>query len=94
MRREIARLSLHRLVQDGRIHPARIEEVVAKVNEDFDERVLEHGNDAAYSMPDVAHRKNPHTEMPYFNTRAFFKVLRGEVTKRLEEMLEAEGLAI
>ncbi|MHC4392461.1 MAG: aldehyde ferredoxin oxidoreductase C-terminal domain-containing protein [Planctomycetota bacterium] len=51
-------------------------------------------NDADYSMPDFAHRKNPHTEMPYFNTRAFFKVLRSEVTKRLEEMLEAEGLAI
>ncbi|MDH3627517.1 MAG: ribonuclease Y [Acidobacteriota bacterium] len=50
VRREVARISIERLVADGRIHPARIEEVVAKVGEDFDERVLEHGNDAAYSM--------------------------------------------
>ena len=37
VRREIARLSLHQLVQDGRIHPARIEEVVAKVNKQVEE---------------------------------------------------------
>lgn len=50
VRREIARIAIENLVSDGRIHPARIEEVVTKVREDFDERVLEHGNDAAYSM--------------------------------------------
>lgn len=43
IRREIARLSLHRLVQDGRIHPARIEEVVAKTRRQLEEEVIEIG---------------------------------------------------
>lgn len=43
IRREIARLSLHRLVQDGRIHPARIEEIVAKTTKNIDDEVVEIG---------------------------------------------------
>ena len=43
VRREIARLSLHRLVQDGRIHPARIEEVVAKTEKSIEEEIVEIG---------------------------------------------------
>ncbi len=43
VRREICRLSLHQLVSDGRIHPARIEEVVAKVKKQVDEEILETG---------------------------------------------------
>jgi ribonuclease Y len=43
IRREIARLSLHRLVQDGRIHPARIEEVVAKTRKQLEEEIVEIG---------------------------------------------------
>ena len=43
VRREIARLSLHRLVQDGRIHPARIEEIVAKTTKNIDDEVVEIG---------------------------------------------------
>ena len=43
IRREIARLSLHQLVQDGRIHPARIEEVVAKVTQQIEEEIIEIG---------------------------------------------------
>lgn len=43
VRREIARLSLHQLVQDGRIHPARIEEVVAKVTKQVEEEIVETG---------------------------------------------------
>ena len=43
VRREIARLSLHQLVTDGRIHPARIEEVVAKVIKKIEEEILELG---------------------------------------------------
>jgi len=43
VRREIARLSLHQLVTDGRIHPARIEEVVAKVRKQIEEEILETG---------------------------------------------------
>lgn len=43
VRREIARLSLHRLVTDGRIHPARIEEVVAKTTKQIDDEIIEVG---------------------------------------------------
>lgn len=43
VRREIARLSLHRLVQDGRIHPARIEEIVNKTTKNIDEEIVEIG---------------------------------------------------
>lgn len=43
IRREIARLSLHKLVTDGRIHPARIEEVVAKTTKQIDDEIIEIG---------------------------------------------------
>ena len=43
VRREIARLSLHRLVQDGRIHPARIEEIVAKTSKNIEDEIVETG---------------------------------------------------
>ncbi len=43
VRREIARLSLHRLVADGRIHPARIEEIVAKTSKNIEEEIVEIG---------------------------------------------------
>ena len=43
IRREIARLALHQLVQDGRIHPARIEEIVTKVRKQVEEEVIETG---------------------------------------------------
>ncbi len=48
VRREIARLSLERLILDGRIHPARIEEIVAKTRDEMDERIREAGEEAAY----------------------------------------------
>lgn len=43
VRREIARLSLHRLVADGRIHPARIEEIVAKTSKNIEDEIIEIG---------------------------------------------------
>jgi len=43
VRREIARLALHQLVTDGRIHPARVEEVVAKVRKQVEEEIIETG---------------------------------------------------
>lgn len=43
VRRETARLSLHRLVQDGRIHPARIEEIVAKTKKNIEDEIVEIG---------------------------------------------------
>lgn len=50
VRREIARLSLHRLVQDGRIHPARIEEIVAKTTKNIEDEVIEIGERTVIDM--------------------------------------------
>jgi ribonuclease Y len=50
VRREVARLSLEILILDGRIHPARIEEVVLKVGGEMDERIREAGVEAAYQV--------------------------------------------
>jgi ribonucrease Y len=48
VRREIARLALTKLVQDGRIHPARIEEIVAKAKQEIEQEIKEEGEAAAY----------------------------------------------
>jgi ribonuclease Y len=50
VRRETARLALHQLVLDGRIHPARIEEVVAKVRKQLEEEIIETGKRTAIDM--------------------------------------------
>jgi ribonuclease Y len=47
VRREVARLSLVKLIQDGRIHPARIEEIVRETQTEMDERVLQLGREAS-----------------------------------------------
>ncbi|MBI3077113.1 MAG: ribonuclease Y [Deltaproteobacteria bacterium] len=50
VRREVARLAMERLIADGRIHPARIEEVVAKVQEEIENTIREAGEQAAFEM--------------------------------------------
>ena len=50
VRREIARLALHQLVTDGRIHPARIEEVVSKVRKQIEEEIIETGKRTAIDL--------------------------------------------
>lgn len=50
VRREIVRLALHQLVADGRIHPARIEEVVAKVRKQIEEEIVETGKRTAIDL--------------------------------------------
>ncbi len=50
VRREIARLALHQLVTDGRIHPTRIEEVVAKVRKQIEEEIIETGKRTAIDL--------------------------------------------
>ena len=50
VRREICRLALHNLISDGRIHPARIEEVVAKVKKQVEEEIIETGKRTAIDL--------------------------------------------
>lgn len=50
VRREVARIALERLIQDGRIHPARIEEVVTKTRDEMDERIRLAGEEALYTL--------------------------------------------
>jgi len=49
-RREVARISLERLIQDGRIHPARIEEVVQKVQSELEEEIIRDGENALIQL--------------------------------------------
>jgi len=50
IRREVARISLQRLIEDGRIHPGRIEEVVAKVDKEIEASIKEAGEQAAFDV--------------------------------------------
>lgn len=50
IRREVARIAIERLITDGRIHPARIEEIVAKVAEEMEEKIKESGEQAVFDL--------------------------------------------
>ncbi len=50
VRREVARIAIERLISDGRIHPARIEEIVSKVAEEMEEKIKEAGEQAVFDL--------------------------------------------
>ncbi|MCX5811330.1 MAG: ribonuclease Y [Proteobacteria bacterium] len=50
IRREVARIAIERLISDGRIHPARIEEIVSKVAEEMEEKIKEAGEQAIFDL--------------------------------------------
>ena len=87
VRREIARLALVNLIQDGRIHPGRIEELVAKVQAEMDEKLLADGEAAALEagIPDL------HPELQKLLGRLQFRSSYGQ--NALKHSLEVSWLA-
>ena len=73
-RREIARVSLERLIADGRIHPTRIEEIVEKVKAEFDDRILQEGEAALLELG-IA---NVHTELTKLLGRLRYRTSYGQ----------------
>jgi ribonuclease Y len=87
VRREIARLALTNLIQDGRIHPGRIEELVAKVQTEMDEKLLADGEAAALEagIPDL------HPELHRLIGRLQFRSSYGQ--NALKHSLEVSWLS-
>ncbi|MEM1176924.1 MAG: ribonuclease Y [Acidobacteriota bacterium] len=82
-RREIARVALERLISDGRIHPARIEEVVERTKAEFEQRVLQEGEGALLELniPDL------HTDLVKLLGRLRFRTSYGQnVLKHSKEV--------
>ncbi len=73
-RREIARVALEKLIADGRIHPARIEEVVEKVKADFDQRIRQEGEAALLEL----NIPNVHTELAKLMGRLKYRTSYGQ----------------
>ena len=74
VRREIARLALERLLQDGRIHPARIEEAYAQAKADIDRRIVELGEQAVFE----ANVGSLHPELTKILGRLHFRTSYGQ----------------
>ena len=96
VRREIARLSLERLVADGRIHPARIEEIVVTVSKEMDEELLKLGKEAAQeaNLPNLPKPVLPMLGRLAFRTSYGQNVLRHslEVAYLAQVMADELGL--
>jgi ribonuclease Y len=86
IRREVARLSLERLIQDGRIHPARIEEIIEKARRDVDIQVTEAGEEALLE----AGIKHIHPELAKLIGQLRFRASYGQNT--LHHSLEVAHL--
>ncbi len=86
LRREIARLALEKLIEDGRIHPARIEEKVRRAKERVEEIIREHGERAAFEMGlDLPH------ELVMLLGRLHFRTSYGQ--NQLQHSIEVSYLA-
>ncbi len=96
VRREIARMSLERLVQDGRIHPARIEEIVVATSKEMDEELLKIGREAVQeaNLPGIAKPIIPMLGRLGFRTSYGQNVLRHsmEVAYLAQVMADELGL--
>jgi ribonuclease Y len=96
VRREIARISLEKLVQDGRIHPARIEEIVVQTSKEMDEELIKLGKDAVQetNLPNVARPMIPMLGRLAFRTSYGQNVLKHsiEVAYLCQMMADELGL--
>lgn len=96
VRREIARMSLERLVQDGRIHPARIEEVVAAVSKEMDENLVKLGKEAVQeaNLPNVAKPIIPMLGRLHYRTSYGQNVLRHSLEVAYLSQVMADELGL
>lgn len=93
VRREIARISMERLIADGRIHPARIEEVTSKVTKEINQFILEEGEKAVFdlSIQGLAPELIPYIGRLYFRTSYGQNVLaHSREVANIAAMLAAE----
>lgn len=89
VRREVARVALERLIQDGRIHPARIEETVEKVKKELDQQIKEAGDAALYDCGVF----NVHPELVKLLGRLKFRTSYGQnVLKHSIEVAHLAGV--
>ena len=96
IRREVARLSMERLIQDGRIHPSRIEELVAQTKKDVNSKVLQIGKEAAVEV-DVRGLNNKVLSMIgalHYRTSYGQNVLRHSVEVAFLSQVMADELGI
>lgn len=89
VRREVARQALETLIRDGRIHPGRIEEVVAKTNEEMHEKILETGEHACIDLG----LQNVNTEFYYYVGRLSYRTSYGQnLLKHSAEVAAVAGV--
>jgi ribonuclease Y len=89
MRREVARASLERLMSDGRIHPARIEEVVERIKKEFDQNIIQDGEKVINEVG----LANVHPEIVKLLGRLKFRTSYGQnVLYHLRESAQMAGL--
>jgi ribonuclease Y len=96
VRREIARISLEKLVQDGRIHPARIEEVVVQTTKEMDEELIRIGKEAAVeaNLPNLAKPIIPMLGRLHYRTSYGQNVLRHSMEVAYLSQTVAEELGL
>ena len=87
IRREIARVALSKLVLDGRIHPARIEEIVAKAKQEVEQTIRQEGEQAAYE----ANVPGLHSEIVKVMGRMKFRTSYGQ--NQLQHSIETSAIA-